>query len=113
MEFPPIAWLILVLGVVWLVLRVWSRRADEKRREEREERMARLYEERERLAGDEPPRASAAKPHDDAEPPSSLAAMTSDPGERASAAPKERRCLGCGTVNDATATTCSKCGFEL
>ncbi len=114
MEFPPIAWFILVLGVAWLVLRMWSRRAEERRREEREERMARLYAERARLQEAERAQMRAARPRDpDAAPPSSLAATTSDPGDRASAAPKERRCLGCGAINDGSAKTCETCGFEL
>ena len=37
------------LGVAWFVLRILAGKADERRRQAREERMAALYEERERL----------------------------------------------------------------
>jgi len=101
MNFPPMAWIILALGVLWLVLRLWSRKAEEKRQEERDARMAELLAERERLLG-----------HDDS--PHSLGAVVSDSTPPAKPkAPSENVCAGCRMVNPPDAKTCAGCGLEL
>ncbi|MGZ6083371.1 MAG: hypothetical protein ACXWUE_07885 [Polyangiales bacterium] len=99
MGLPPMAWVILALGLLWLALRLMSRKAEEKRAEAREQRMAELMAERERPLGK----------HDDA--PQSLAAVVSD--STPPKAPAEKQCLGCKTMNPPDATTCSGCGLEL
>jgi hypothetical protein len=96
MDLPPTAWVILALGLLWLGLRAWSRKAEAQRQEARDARMAALLEERERLLGSPKPEAASAR-HEPEAP------TRSGP----------RRCLGCGTVNDAEATLCSGCGLEL
>lgn len=99
MNFPPSAWLILALGVLWLVLRLWSRRAEEQRMEAREARMAELYAERERLLGEQ-------------EQPHSLGSVVTDSAPP-SAPAGEQRCAGCRTVNPPDAKVCAGCGLEL
>lgn len=103
MNLPPIAWAILVMGLLWLGLRLWSRKAEQRRQEEREARMADLLAERERLLEER------AREH----PPSSLGAVVSDAAPKAAEQPAERRCLGCGTVNRPDAKVCAGCGLEL
>jgi hypothetical protein len=93
------AWVILALGVLWLVLRTMQRKAEEKRAEAREARMAELMAERDRLLG----RTDEA--------PASLAAVASDSGVKD--ASEEKTCLGCKTVNPPGATSCKGCGLEL
>ncbi len=111
MSFPPIMWAIFALGLVFLVLRVWAGRADERRRAAHEERMARLLAEREEARQAEP------APH-------SLAALTSDAAQdergpqpaSASASPAEAikvRCRACKALNDESKATCERCGAEL
>jgi hypothetical protein len=96
------AWVILALGVLWLGLRLMQRKADEKRAEAREARMAELMAERDRLMGKS----------DQA--PASLAAVVSDSESGGKAATTtETTCLGCKTVNPPGATTCKGCGLEL
>lgn len=97
MSFPPMAWIILALGVLWLGLRLWSRKQDEQRQEARDARMAELLAERERLFEKE-------SPH-------SLGAVVSDSNPPPPA--QEQRCAGCLTVNPAAAKTCAGCGLEL
>jgi hypothetical protein len=99
MNIPPMAWVVLALGMLWLILRWWQGKQAQQRAEAREARMAELYAERERLLQRD-------------EPPSSLGAVVSEPKEEA-APPKERVCFGCKTVNPGDATTCSGCGLEL
>ncbi len=97
-DIPPMAWVILALGLAWLALRAWQKRQAEARAEARELRMAELMAEREKMAHEPPP--------------SSIGAVVSDskvPVEE----PKEKRCLGCRTVNPASSTTCAGCGLEL
>lgn len=98
MNFPPMAWLILGMGVLWLGIRLWSRRSEDKRQEAREARMAELLAERERLFGD-------VSPH-------SLGPTVSDSQPPAKAT-EPRRCAGCLAVNAPDATSCSACGLEL
>lgn len=102
MSFPPMAWIILALGVLWLGLRLWSRKQDEKRQEARDARMAELLAEREQLLEKEAPHSLGAVVSDSAPPPSPKA----EP-------PRPRPCAGCRTVNPADATTCAGCGLEL
>lgn len=96
-EIPPMAWVILALGLLWLGLRWWQGNQARARAEARELRLAELMAEREKLAKDEPP--------------SSLGGVVSD--SQKPEPPKEKRCLGCRTVNPATSTTCAGCGLEL
>jgi hypothetical protein len=101
-SLPPMMWVILVLGVLFIAVRMWANRAEERRRAAHEERMARLLAERE--AG-----------------PSSLAAVTSDappkPAPEAPAAEAREaikvRCRACKALNDESATKCAECGAEL
>ncbi|MBI2395037.1 MAG: hypothetical protein HYV09_36035 [Deltaproteobacteria bacterium] len=102
MNLPPIAWAILVMGLLWLGLRLWSRKAEQRRQEEREARMAELLAERERML--------EARERDA---PSSLGAVVSDSAPKAAEQPAERRCLGCRTVNPPDASVCASCGLEL
>lgn len=99
MDIPPMAWVILALGVLWLALRYWQNKQAEQRAIAREERMNALFAEREKLTQEH-------------EPPSSLGAVVSDSHQPA-AAPAEKRCLGCRTVNPGDAKTCAGCGLEL
>ena len=94
MNIPPMAWVILALGLLWLILRWWQGKQAQVRAEAREARMAQLYAEREKMMGK------------DEAPPSSLAAAVVEE-------PKEKKCLGCRTVNPGDAKTCSGCGLEL
>ncbi len=105
-DLPPMAWVILALGVAWLVIRTWTRRIEERRREERNVRLAELHAEREAMQEESAPRSIG---------PSSLAAHVSDRGSEPEPAETatERRCVGCRTVNAKSATTCSGCGLEL
>lgn len=105
---PPIAWVIAVLGIVWIVVRIWASRAEEQRRIAREERIARLMAEREQAP-------QSQLPH-------SLSAVTSDrePAEEKSTGKSEQksevvkvRCRACKTLNDESAKTCTKCGAEM
>jgi ribosomal protein L40E len=96
---PPMMWVILALGLAYLVVRVFASRSEERRRAAREERMAQLWAERE------------AGPH-------SLGAVSSDAGEAppSEAAPREAikiRCRACKALNDESATRCAKCDAEL
>ncbi len=93
------------LGVAWFVLRILAGKADERRRQAREERMAALYEERERLLAEN--RA--------AEGPSSIAAVVSDAAPPSLAAREvvKVRCRACGALEDEKATRCGKCGADL
>lgn len=93
MDIPPMAWVILVLGVLWLALRYWQNKQAEQRAAAREERMNALYAEREKMDA----------PH-------SLGAVVSDSQP---VPPAEKRCLGCRTVNPGDAKTCAGCGLEL
>lgn len=88
MNIPPMAWVILALGLLWLVLRWWQQRQATLRAEARDARMAELLAEREGMEDE-----GAPAPEKEA--------------------PKERVCLGCRTVNPATSTTCAGCGLEL
>lgn len=106
-DIPPIAWVIGVLGILYLAVRVWAGRAEERRRMARDERMARLLAERDQLP---PPSAM----------PNSLSAVTSDrDAEKSPEKPVEKaetvkvRCRACKALNDERATTCEKCGAEL
>lgn len=101
MALPPMAWVILALGVLWLGLRLMQRKAEEKRAEARELRMAELMAERDRLLGKSDPE------------PASLAAVVSDSAPKATDSSAERICLGCKTVNPPGTTTCKGCGLEL
>lgn len=94
------------LGVAWFVLRILAGKADERRRQAREERMAALYAERERLLTES--RAAT-------EGPSSIAAVVSDAGPPSVAAREivKVRCRACGALEDEKATACGKCGAEL
>ena len=94
MNMPPMAWVILALGLSWLVLRWWQQRQATLRAEARDARMAELLAEREGMEGDATAPAEPAR-----ETPKEL--------------PKERVCLGCRTVNPGTSTTCAGCGLEL
>ena len=100
------AWVILVLGVVWFVMRQIAARAEEQRRIRHDERMAELMAEREAMLQRE-------------EAPSSLAATTSDApdepkSQAASTAPAVKvRCKACRALNDEEATTCASCGAAL
>ena len=89
-EIPKTAWIIGVLGILYLVVRAWAARAEQRRRDARDERMAKLFAERERDA-----------------PPTSLAAVVSD-SERVKV-----RCRACKALNDENAQTCLACGKEL
>lgn len=96
-DIPPMAWVILALGLLWLGLRYFQNKQAAERAAAREERMNALYAEREQMLGD-----------DDAP---SGGAVVSDAKPVAVSA--ERKCLGCKTVNPGDATTCSGCGLEL
>lgn len=87
MNIPPMAWVILALGVLWLLLRWWQGKRAAERAEARESRLAELYAEREKLAAED--------------------------GAPARTELKDQRCLGCRTVNPGDARTCSGCGLEL
>ena len=95
MDIPPMAWVILALGLLWLGLRYFQNKRAAERAAAREERMNALLAEREQMLEQEPP--------------SSLGAVVSDSKQVAA----ERKCLGCKTVNAADATTCAGCGLEL
>jgi hypothetical protein len=99
MDIPPMAWVILALGLIWLGLRFWQGKQAATRAAAREERMNALYEEREKMLEQEPP--------------SSLGAVVSDSGRVAADDNAEKKCLGCKTVNPAGAKTCAGCGLEL
>ena len=94
MNFPPMAWIILALGVLWLGLRLWSRKAEERRQSARDARMEELLAERERLLGE-------------------AEGATQTGVVDAPAARDARVCAGCRTANAADATTCHGCGLEL
>ncbi len=96
-DIPPMAWVILALGLAWLALRWWQNKQAAERAAAREERMNALYEEREKMLAE-------------GEPPSSLGALVSDSQP---VVPAERKCLGCKTVNPGDAKTCAGCGLEL
>jgi len=98
MDIPPMAWVILALGLLWLGLRYWQGKQAAERAALREERMNALYAEREKMLEQEPP--------------SSLGAVVSD-SKPVAAQQAEKKCLGCQTVNPADATTCAGCGLEL
>jgi hypothetical protein len=98
MDIPPMAWVILALGLLWLGLRFWQGKQAAQRAALREERMNALYAEREQLLEQEPP--------------SSLGAVVSD-SDRVPDQKAEKKCLGSKTVNPAGATTCAGCGLEL
>lgn len=98
---PPMMWIILALGAVWLVVRVLGARAEERRRAAHDERMERLWAERE--AG-----------------PSSLGAVSSDaagdgiaPPSVAAAETIKVRCRACKALNDEQAARCQACDAEL
>lgn len=95
MSFPPIMWLILALGVAWLLLRVIAGRAQERQRAAHEERMAELHAERE--AFEQRRHEAATETHADA----------------TAAEPVKVRCRACKALNDESATTCEQCGAEL
>jgi hypothetical protein len=105
---PTMAWVILVLGIVWFVLRQLAARAEDKRRMRHEERVAELLAEREALRARE-------------EAPSSLAATTSETDEQAPAAEARAvvreqvkvRCRACRALNDEEEKTCASCGAAL
>jgi hypothetical protein len=106
MDIPPMAWLILALGLMWLVLRWWQGKQAAHRAELRDARIAELLAERERMQSEQAPH--------------SLGGVVSGPqstveSPEPTAAPqaKEQRCLGCGTINAGDAKTCSGCGLEL
>jgi hypothetical protein len=99
MDIPPMAWVILALGLSWLGLRWWQNKQAAERAAAREERMNALYAEREQMLEQEAP--------------SSLGAVVSDSQPRSKVVPAERKCLGCKTVNPGDATTCAGCGLEL
>ena len=93
------------LGAVWMILRIWARRSDDRRAEARDARMSALYEERERILAE-------SRARRETEGPSSIAAVVSD----ADPAPKEIvkvRCGGCRALNAESETVCTKCGATL
>lgn len=102
-------WALAALGVAWLVLRILAKRADERRQEAREARMAALYEERERILAESRARREAEAG------PSSIAAVVSDAPPPSSVAKEvvKIRCRGCGALEDESAATCGKCGASL
>ena len=110
-NIPPTALAIGALAILYIVIRVWASRAEERRRMAHDERMARLFAEREAMMKEQAG-------------PSSLAAVTSDkeppvreaPESQPSAEPKETvkiRCRACKALNDETAEKCAACGAEL
>ena len=110
-NIPPTALAIGALAVLYIVIRIWASRAEERRRMAHDERMATLFAERE---------AAAAKDVG----PSSLGAVVSDkdpsvaerPENAPAKAPNETvkiRCRACKALNDEAAETCVACGAEL
>lgn len=110
-HLPPTAWAIGALAVLYITVRIWATRAEERRRAAHDERMEKLYAEREAAA------ARAAEEREAAGAPSSLAAVTSDkepkPAAAAVAPQVKVRCRACKALNDETATACAECGAEL
>jgi hypothetical protein len=98
-DIPAMAWVVLALGLLWMVLRWWQQKQAAIRAEARELRMAELMAQREKWGQDEAP--------------SSLGAVVSDSKVPAAEPLKEKVCLGCRTVNPAASTTCAGCGLEL
>ena len=98
MDIPPMAWVILALGLLWLGLRYFQNKRAAERAAAREERMNALLAEREQMMEQEPP--------------SSLGAVVSD-SKPIVRPPGELKCLGCKTVNAADAKACAGCGLEL
>jgi hypothetical protein len=115
-NIPPTALAIGALAILYIVIRVWASRAEERRRMAHDERMAKLFAERE-----------AATKEKENIGPSSLAAVTSDKEPPVRDAPESReapsapdaketvkiRCRACKALNDETAETCAACGAEL
>ena len=106
------AYVIIALGAVLLAVRFWAAKAQAKREELREERMAKLLEERAAIL--------------EAHGPSSLGGVVSDSDRGArgaedaahddAAKATERvkvRCRACRALNDEDATACASCGAEL
>ncbi len=115
-NIPPTAWAIGALAVLYIAVRIWATRAEDRRRAAHEERMQKLMAEREAAQLEDE---SAAEPPDSAIGPGSLAAVTSDkdPKPERAASPQvpqvKVRCRACKTLNDESATTCAECGAEL
>jgi hypothetical protein len=108
------AWVIAGLGLVWFVLRQFAARADERRRDRHEQRMAELMAEREALLGrDEAPTSLVATTTDATD--SNDATDATAPGEAAPAPTGgiKVRCRACKALNDESATNCAACGAEL
>ncbi len=99
MSFPPIMWLILALGVAWLLLRMLAGRAEDQRRAAHDERMAQLYAERQAFE-ERRRREAATDEHVDA------TAAAADETVKV-------RCRACKALNDESASACEKCGAEL
>ena len=104
-NIPPTALAIGALAILYIVIRVWASRAEERRRMAHDERMAKLFAEREEMIAKEAG-------------PSSLGAVTSDKEPKiAGAAEKSEvvkiRCRACKALNDETAEKCVACGAEL
>jgi ribosomal protein L40E len=111
-NIPPTALAIGALAILYIVIRIWASRAEERRRMAHDERMAKLFAEREALA--------AASQND--APPSSIGAVTSDKEPKMAddeKPPVEKvttvkiRCRACKALNDETAEKCIACGAEL
>ncbi len=122
---PTMAWVVLVLGVLWIAVRIWASRAESRRAAAREERMAELLAEREALLAQEeaaapsslgavvsdsnPPPAKPDKAQtDETKPAEDTAGDTQEPKERVKV-----RCRACRALNDEDATVCASCGKEI
>lgn len=117
MSFPPIMWAIFVLGLLFVAVRVWAGRAEERRRAAHEERMARLLDEREAgLQAEQGPHSLAALTSDASYGTHDAAPSSADPRTVAPLVTVETvkvRCRACKGLNDESATTCVQCGAEL
>jgi len=111
MNPPKIAYIIGALALIWFIVRLYTRRIEERRQAERDERMAKLFEEREEIMR---------KRHEEG--PHSLGGVVSDSDPpRKSAVPDSQqpaehvkvRCKACRALNDESATECSSCGEKI
>jgi hypothetical protein len=96
---PKIAYFIGALALLWFIVRLYTRRQEERRQAERDERMARLYAEREEMLHKRPGE----------EGPTSLGGVVSEPEPEQI----KVRCKACRALNDESATECASCHQPL
>ena len=110
-NIPPTALAIGALAILYIVIRIWASRAEERRRMAHDERMAALFAEREAAVAKESGPSSLAAVVRDETPPVGEVAEIRAPIARIETV--KIRCRACKALNDETATKCVACGAEV